>query len=78
MKVFEFAVGDLIFNNLPYSGLYVTGTLISCLTEYIIDKKDFLKEYRKDKAYLDFIFDSVPIYVIKDLEVGLLGGFAVS
>jgi len=37
-----------------------------------------MKSYRKDKEYLDFIFESVPIYVIKDLEVGLLGGYIVS
>lgn len=48
------------------------------LCQYIIDRKNFMKDYRKDKAYLNMIFDAVPVYIIKDIEVGLLGGFAVS
>ena len=38
----------------------------------------FMSRYRKDKDYLNMIFDNVPIYVIKNYEVGLLGGFVIS
>jgi len=76
VSIYETAIGDIGIRNLCFSGIYLVGSMSIAILPYILKNKDtFMKEYKENRPYLKDVLDRIPIYVIKEKDIGLDGAF---
>ncbi len=64
-------VGNLALYNLPYGGLYIAGGIAAKNIE-LMKEGSFLKAF-KNKGRLSSVMEKVPVYVVMNEGVGLMG-----
>ena len=65
--------------NLPYSGIYLVGNMSLAVLPYILKNKDtFMKDYYENRPYLKDVFCKIPIYIVKEKDIGLDGAFVIN
>jgi glucokinase len=75
MRVFVEAygaeAGNLALKLLPYGGLYIAGGISAKIVPLLL-QEDFLKAF-KAKGRVSSILDKIPIYIVLNTKVGLIG-----
>lgn len=71
IQIYGAAAGNLALTTLPYSGLYIAGGIAPKLLAQITSGK-FLESY-SDKGRLSNLLKDIPIYIVLNTHVGLLG-----
>jgi glucokinase len=71
IRIYGAAVGNLALSTLPYGGLYVVGGIAPKLIPQI-EKGPFLETFR-DKGRVANLLKDVPLYIVKNTDVGLHG-----
>lgn len=78
VSIYETSIGDIGVRNLSYSGIYMVGNMSLAILPYLLkNKESFMKEYMDNRPYLKTVFDKIPIYVIKEKDIGLDGAFVI-
>ncbi|EGR27633.1 hypothetical protein IMG5_192880 [Ichthyophthirius multifiliis] len=79
ISIYENAIGDIAIRTLSYSGIYLVGSMTIAILPYLLkNRKQFMKEYIDNRPYLKNIFSKIPIYVVRNVEMGLDGAFFVT
>ncbi|EAR99099.2 glucokinase (macronuclear) [Tetrahymena thermophila SB210] len=79
VSIYETAIGDMAVRNLPYSGIYLVGSMSLAVLPYIQkNQATFMKEYYDNRPYLKDVFDKIPIYIVKEKDIGLDGAYVVT
>lgn len=79
MSIYETAIGDIAIRNLSLSGIYLVGSMSIAVLPYILrNKSTFMKEYKDNRPYLKDVLERIPVYVIKEKDIGLDGAFVVT
>lgn len=76
--ILEVVVGDFALTYLPYGGIYIIGNMTLQVLDHLKKKGKFMKEYIESRPYLKSNFDKIPVFVAKNPEIGLLGGFVLT
>jgi glucokinase len=76
VKHYARAIRHLALSVLPFSGLYVTGGIAPNMIDRL-KKKDFLEEFENHYAQKSLL-KKVPLYVVKDINLGLKGAANVA
>ena len=76
VSIYETAIGDIAIRNLTFSGIYLVGSMSIAVLPYILkNKHTFMKEYKDNRPYLKDVLNRIPVYVIKEKDIGLDGAF---
>jgi len=76
VSIYETAIGDIGIRNLCFSGIYLVGSMSIAILPYILKNKNtFMKEYKDNRPYLKDVLNRIPVYVIKEKDIGLDGAF---
>ncbi|MDF2690627.1 MAG: glucokinase [Gammaproteobacteria bacterium] len=71
VQIYGSAAGNLALTTLPYSGLYIAGGIAPKLLSQFTNGR-FLEAY-SDKGRLSNLLKDIPIYIVLNTHVGLLG-----
>lgn len=71
MEAYGADAGNLALYNLPYGGLYIAGGIAAKNIE-LMKEGSFLKAF-KNKGRLSSVMEKVPVYVVMNESVGLMG-----
>jgi len=70
-------ISNFALNSLPYGGIYLVGGLTAAVSEYLINDSSspFRAGYFSKGKIINNLLERFPIYIVKEKELGLLGGF---
>ena len=71
-EIFAEIAGDLALFTLPTNGVYLLGGLTRILTPLVMNNTIFLNHF-KNKDHFWFLLQKIPIYLIQNKDIGLLG-----
>jgi len=71
VRIYGSAAGNLALTTLPYSGLYIAGGIAPKLLSQLTDGR-FMQSFF-DKGRLSNLLKDIPIYIVLNTHVGLLG-----
>ena len=68
-----YEVGNMIAKYLPYGGCYIAGGMFTKNAEAIIESGTFMEAVNSKPPHIREIISRVPIYVVKNLDLGFVG-----
>ena len=68
-----YEVGNMIAKFLPYGGCFIAGGMFTKNALKILESGVFLEALNSKPPHIRDIIERVPIYIVKNLDVGLLG-----
>ncbi|MGK7872634.1 MAG: glucokinase [Xenococcaceae cyanobacterium] len=71
VEIYGAVTGNLALQFLPYGGLYIAGGIAPQILPLILERS-FLQAFHQ-KGRMSKLLEKIPVYVVKDLEVGLIG-----
>ena len=71
-EIFAEFAGDLALFTLPTGGLYLMGGITRIITPLILNNTIFLNHF-KNKDHFWFILQKIPIYLVQNKDIGLIG-----
>ena len=72
MTTFGAEAGNFALKTLPYEGLYITGGIAPRILPLLEESKSFSQAFIR-KGRMTDLLKSIPIYVVLNRDVGLLG-----
>lgn len=75
LQILAYECGNLIAKNLPFGGLYLIGGLVMKNYDFILENREFFIKclMTKPRHVTEDVIRKVPIYVVKNEDVGMLG-----
>lgn len=72
IEIFAEIAGDLALFTLPTNGVYLLGGLTRIITPLLLNNTIFLEHF-KNKDHFWFLLQKIPIYLIQNKDIGLIG-----